>query len=72
MDSPREKAILALVRSARKQSDAFIVVGILPGGRFFYDCDDRIPVPDLHGALVNNVDAICASVARVRKERSQS
>jgi hypothetical protein len=76
MPDPREQAILKLVEEARKKSYAFIVLGILPGDRFFYSCDERITLPDLHGQLENIGDAVCESVSRTRarnaKERRQS
>jgi hypothetical protein len=76
VDSQRENTILNLVEQARLQSDALIVVGILPGGRIFHSCDPRLPLPDLHGALRDNLDFICESVAHHRarktKERSRS
>jgi hypothetical protein len=72
----REQAILKQAEDLRKRTDAFIVLGILPGGRFFYACDDRITLPDLHGELERNVDAVCESLSRSRarnaKERKQS
>ena len=73
MDERKQKAVLDLVRSARKQADAIIVVGICPGG-FFYDCDDRVTLPDLQGLLEANVRDICASVshARARKAKQES
>jgi|GEM_PF-5455436 len=71
MSQDKERTILGHVQQARRLSDAFIVVGILPGGRVFYDCDDRISLPDLHGVLLNNVDFICESVARTRQARKQ-
>jgi hypothetical protein len=75
MPDPREQAILKLVEEARKKSNAFIVLGITPN-RFFYSCDERITLPDLHGQLENIGDAVCESVSRTRarnaKERRQS
>lgn len=71
MSQGKEQEVLGLVEKARKLSDAFIVVGILPGGRIFYSCDDRMTLPDLHGALQDNVDFICASVARTRQAKRQ-
>jgi len=69
MPSAKEQQILRLVETARKEADALIVVGIMPGDRIFYSCDDRVPMPDLHGTLRRNVDFICESVARTRQER---
>jgi hypothetical protein len=66
MDKQKEEAILNLVASARQRSEAFIVVGILPGHRFFYSVDPNITIPDLHGVLQDNIDDICNSVARKR------
>lgn len=71
MADPKEQAILKLIEDARKQSDAFIIVGILPGDRFFYSCDDRITLPDLHGELERSVDAICSSVSRTRARNAK-
>ena len=71
MATEREKAILTPVESARKQSDAFIVVGIMPGDRIFYAVDDRVTIPDLHGILQHNLDFICQSVAHFRARRAK-
>lgn len=67
----REQAILSLVESARKQSDAIIVIGICAGDRIFYSVDERITIPDLHGILRRNVDFICESVAKYRARVAQ-
>ncbi len=72
VDNRREQEILDLVKRARQKADAIIVVGILPGGRFFYDCNNRITLPDLHGALNEIGNLVCESVSRKRnaaKER---
>ena len=75
MGSPREEAILTLVDSARKQADAFIVVGIMPGSgdadRIFYSVDERVSIPDLHGILQRNLDFICQSVSHFRARRAK-
>lgn len=63
--------ILDLARRARELADAFIVVGIMPGGEIFYDCDDRIPLPDLHGFLIGSIDFICESIARKRARKTE-
>jgi len=68
---PREQAILKLVEEARTKADAFIVIGIMPGDRFFYSCDDRVTLPDLHGILERNVDDVCGSVSRDRARRAK-
>jgi hypothetical protein len=76
MDDATRKAVLALVEQARIKADALIVVGILPGGAIVHSCDSRITIPDLHGALQDNVDFICQCVAhnraRAAKERSMA
>ena len=69
MDSSREKAIISLLASARVKSDAFIALAITPDG-FFWNCDDRISIPDLHGKLQDYADAICQAVADQRAVRA--
>ena len=71
MDNRKEQAALNYVTAARGLTDAIIVVGILPGGRFFDDCDTRITLPDLHGCLVENANAICESVSRARARQAK-
>lgn len=76
MPDPREQDVLKLVEQARLKSEAFIVVGFLPNHRFFYSCDPRIPIPDLHGVLQDHIDGVCDSVKDFRErlvnERSRS
>lgn len=71
MSSSREQAVLSLLDSARKQSDALIVVAIAPQDRIFYSVDDRLTLPDLHETLERNLDFICESVARFRARRAK-
>lgn len=71
MDNRSEKEILDLVERARTKSEAFIVVGILPGDRIFYSADPRIGIADPHGALQRNVDWICESVANTRRRAQE-
>ena len=71
MPDPREQEVLRLVEQARLKSDAFIVVGLLPNHRFFYSCDPRITLPDLHGILVDHIDDVCDSVRRTREHAKE-
>jgi hypothetical protein len=66
VDKKKEEAILNLVMQARLRADAIIVVGIMPGGAVFFDCDKRITIPDLHGVLQDSTDFICQRVAVAR------
>lgn len=76
MADTREQAVLKLAETIRIKADAFIVLGLLPGGRFFYSVDPDITLPDLHGELAASVKAVCGSVSRTRariaKERKSS
>ena len=67
----QDTAILHLVEIARQKSDAFIVLGIMPGGRFFFSCDDKIALPDLQRAIEENTEAIIASVSRSRGRKAK-
>lgn len=71
MNNRTERIILNHVAQARAQADAIIVVGIMPGGRFFFDCDNRITIPDLHGVLQDSIDRICENLAHVRAHQAK-
>lgn len=71
MSSPREAAVLHLAEMARRQSDALIVLGVLPGGRFFYSVDDHLALPDLQCALEEIIDPLIASVSRARGRKAK-
>jgi hypothetical protein len=69
MPSTKEQEILRLAEQARAKADAFIVIGIMPGGSIFQTSDPRISIPDLHRALKESVDFICECVAHARKAK---
>ncbi len=71
MASPRESAVLHLAEMARRQSDALVVLGVMPGGRFFYVVDDNLTLPDLHCTLREVVDPLVASVSRTRGRKAK-
>ena len=71
MPSTKEQEILRLAEQARTKADAFIVVGIMPGGAIFQVSDPRITIPDLHGVLQDNVDFICECVSHARARKAK-
>jgi hypothetical protein len=69
MSNVNEQTVLKLAEQLREKADAVIVVGYLPGDRFFYAVDGRITIPDLHGVLERNATAVADSVARLRQAK---
>lgn len=62
----QERYVLNMIEKARRDTNAFIVIGVLPGDRFFYSVDDTVSVEDLQGILQRNLFEVCASVRRKR------
>ena len=68
MTDKNKQRVLNLLQLARAHGDALIVLAITPND-VLWSCDERVTIPDLHGLLQDNVDGICAQIARDRAER---
>ena len=69
MDEKKKQSVLRKVEELRREADALVVVGIMPGGDIFRSVDPRLTVPDLHRALEESIDFICECVARERQQQ---